>query len=190
MFTSSSAAEQELAPRIRVGKVATLDGGALLDLCDATEAAIADGIGFNWLTVPLRETLETYWKGVLMVPERTLIGAWVDGVLCGSIQLVRPGRSHETSFFCAHIEGHFVAPWARGHGIANQLLQQAEREATLAGFSVIRLSVRETQTAALGLYRDNGYSEWGVLPAYEYVGGQMLAGHFFYKTLEVPSMME
>lgn len=189
MFTSR-AIEQPVQPQVKIGKIATLDGGALTDLCDATEDAIADGIGFNWLTPPLRDTLESYWKGVLMVPERTLIGAWLDGILCGSIQLVSPTRSRETSFFCANIEAHFVAPWARGHGIAIQLLKEAERQAAVAGFSVIRLSVRETQSRAIKLYRDHGYIEWGILPAYEYVAGRMIAGHFFYKTLQPASCIE
>jgi hypothetical protein len=72
------------APHIRVSRMKTLALDDIHNLCQATEAAIADGIGFNWLTPPAKETLESYWKGVLMVPERVLIGAWLDGVLCGA----------------------------------------------------------------------------------------------------------
>ena len=67
---------------------------------------------------------------------------------------------------------------------------QAEREAAKAGFTVMRLSVRSTQTRALELYRDNDYIEWGELPAYECVNGHMLSGHFFYKHLSIPSCIE
>lgn len=176
--------------QIKVAKIDRLQPSDLENLCDATALAIDDGIGFNWMTTPVRETLEAYWKGVTMVPERVLIGAWLDGVLCGSVQLVKPSRSKETSYFCATIESHFVAPWARGHGLATRLLAQAEREAAIEGFTVIRLSVRETQTRAIQLYQDHGYIKWGVLPAYEFVGGEMIAGHFFYKTLQPASSIE
>ncbi len=190
MFMSSTALKQSSEPQIRVGKIDRLGTEDLNNLCDATELAIADGIGFNWLTPPLRETLESYWKGVLVVPERILIGAWLDGVLCGSIQLVRPSRSKETSYFCAQIENHFVAPWARGHGLAVRLLEHAEREAAVLGFTSIRLSVRETQERALHLYEEQNYTKWGILPDYEFVGGEMIPGHFFYKTLSPASSIE
>lgn len=159
-------------------KVADLD-----DLCQATEDAIADGIGFNWMTPPMRETLEAYWKGVLVVPERTLFGGRLDGTLVGSVQLVRPSKSKETSAFAVSVEAHFIAPWARGHGIAKLLLETAEREAAKEGFSIVRLHVREGQERALQIYREGGYTEWGTLPYYEIVNARMLSGHFFYKKL-------
>ncbi len=175
---------------IKVGIIKQFGANDLNDLCDATELAIKDGIGFNWLTPPDRDVLENYWRGVLMISQRTLIGAWLDGVLCGSIQLLKPAKSKETSYFCANIEGHFIAPWARGYHLASQLLEAAEREAAKEGYSVIRLNVRSTQERAIKLYLDNGYVEWGVLPCHEFVGGSMLAGHFFYKKLGQPSAIE
>jgi len=169
---------------ISVERLTAFKGSDLSDLCQATEDAIRDGIGFNWLTPPMREVLESYWKGVLVVPSRTLFGGRLDGTLAGSIQLVRPSKSKETSAFACEVEAHFVAPWARGHGLAKTLLEHAEREAAKDGFSSIRLSVRETQERALTIYRENGYTEWGTLPHYEYVNAQMVAGHYFYKKLE------
>ena len=168
---------------IAAEKLTQLKPADLNDLCQATEDAIADGIGFNWMAPPMRETLETYWKGVLVVPERTLFGGRLDGTLAASVQLVRPSKSKETSAFAANVEAHFVAPWARGHGLAKMLLDLAEREAAKEGFSLIRLNVRETQERALQVYRENGYTEWGTLPYFEIVNARMLAGHFFYKKL-------
>ncbi len=156
----------------------------LSDLVQATEDAIRDGIGFNWVIPPSRDTLETYWKGVLVVPERVLIGGRLEGTLSGSIQLVKPGISKETSSFAASLEAHFVAPWARGHGLARALLQEAEREARKSGFSVLKLSVRQTQEAAIRLYEESGYVLWGILPMDEFVSAQMVAGRFYYKNLE------
>lgn len=169
---------------IAVEKITAYKNSDLSDICQATEDAIRDGIGFNWLTPPMREVLEAYWKGVLVVPQRTLFGGRLDGTLAGSIQLVRPSKSKETSAFACEVEAHFVAPWARGHGLAKQLLEHAEREVAKEGFSIIRLSVRETQERALQIYRESGYVEWGSLPYYEFVNATMVAGHYFYKKLE------
>ncbi len=170
-------------PSISAEKITQLKTADLNDLCQATEDAIADGIGFNWMTPPMRETLEAYWKGVLVVPERTLFGGRLDGTLVGSVQLVRPSKSKETSAFAVSVEAHFIAPWARGHGIAKSLLETAEREAAKEGFSIVRLHVREGQERALQIYREGGYTEWGTLPYYEIVNARMLSGHFFYKKL-------
>jgi ribosomal protein S18 acetylase RimI-like enzyme len=178
------------APITKVEVINQLHEEDLNNLCAATELAIQDGIGFNWISPPDREILERYWKGVMMIDERLLIGAWLDGVLCGAIQLVKPSKSKETSYFCANIEAHFVAPWARGYHLASNLLNFAEREAAKGGYSVIRLSVRETQERALELYRDHGYIEWGALPCYEFVAGKIMAGHFFYKNINPPSAIE
>lgn len=172
---------------IRVERLQQFIGDDLHNLCQATEEAIADGIGFNWLTPPMREVLEGYWKGVLVVPERQLICGWLDGALAATAQLIRPSKSKETSYFSVTLESHFVAPWARGHGLAKAVLELAEREAMKQGFSVIRLSVRETQEAAIHLYEESGYVRWGILPFHEFVGGRMVAGHYFYKKLEAAS---
>lgn len=169
---------------ISVEKITEFKGADLSDLAQGTEDAIRDGIGFNWVSPPTRQTMESYWKGVLIVPERTLFAGRLDGNVVASIQLVRPSKSKETSAFAAQIEGHFVAPWARGHGLAKMLLEAAEREASRQGFSTLKLDVRATQSKAITLYRESDYIEWGVLPNYEFVNGSMVSGHFFYKPLK------
>lgn len=170
--------------KLHVEKKKEITENELGELCAATEDAIRDGIGFNWILPPQRETLESYWRGVLMVPTRTLFIARLDNIIAGSIQLVKPSKSKETSAFAASIEAHFVAPWARGHGLAPMLLDAAEREAAKEGFAVINLSVRESQTRALEVYRNHGYIEWGTMPYYEMVNASMVSGHYFYKKLE------
>lgn len=164
-------------------RITSLKHADLASLCEATEEAIRDGIGFNWNTCPSREVLESYWKGVLLVPERELFGIRLDGNLVGAIQLVKPPASKQMEAFRATINNHFIAPWARGHGLAVTLLQTAEAEARRHGFSIITLSVRETQERAITLYEEHGYVRWGTLPCYESVGGKMLGGHFYYKQL-------
>lgn len=171
-------------PQIQADEVTELKYAELHELCNATEVAIREGIGFNWVSPPTSDMLESYWKGVLLVPERVLFIGRLDNVVAAAIQLVKPSPSKETSAFAASIEGHFVAPWARGHGLAKALLHEAEREARRGGFTSLRLAVRETQEAAIKLYEESGYIRWGTLPAYEFVNAHMVAGHFYYKNLE------
>lgn len=178
------AEEKKPSHKLAVEKKTAMTESELGQLAVATEDATRDGIGFNWLTPPMRETLESYWKGVLMVPTRSLFVAKLDGTITGAIQLVRPSKARESQAFAVTVEAHFMAPWARGHGLALMLLDAAEREAAKDGFSVINLSVRETQTRALEIYRSHGYTEWGTMPYYEYVNASMVSGHFFYKKLE------
>ena len=71
-----------------VERVTEFLGPDLHDLCDAAEAAISDGGGFGWLKPPPRHVMETYWKGVLLVPERDLFVARLDRTVAGSAQLV------------------------------------------------------------------------------------------------------
>lgn len=168
----------------RVEKLTEFRHADLDELCTATEDAIRDGIGFNWVVPPGSDVLETYWKGVLVVPDRVLFVGRLDGVLAASVQLVKPGPSKETTSFCAAMEAHFVAPWARGHGLAKMLLEAAERDARAQGFSVVRLSVRSTQERAIKLYEEQGYVRWGTMPFYELVNAQMIAGHFYYKHVD------
>lgn len=169
---------------IKVEKLTEFRHSDLADIVQATEDAIREGIGFNWVLPPGKDILETYWKGVLVVPQRVLLGGRLDGTLAASIQLLRPGATKETSSFSATLEAHFVAPWARGHGLAKALLQAAERQARSEGFSVLKLSVRETQEAAISLYEESGYIHWGTLPVYEFVNAKMVPGRFYYKNLE------
>ncbi len=170
-------------PVITIGKLDAFEGNDLGDLCDATETAILAGGGFGWLRPPPRDVLERYWRGVVLVPERMLFVGRLDGVIAGSVQLVRPPRNNEAQAFAVTLTTDFVAPWARGHGMARGLTVEAEEAARAAGFRFIFLDVRETQTAAIGLYESLGYERWGVNPNYAMVDRKMVAGYFYSKRL-------
>jgi ribosomal protein S18 acetylase RimI-like enzyme len=173
----------ETAVQVLVERVDELKGADRPDLCDAAEAAIRDGGGFGWLSPPPRHVLETFWQGVLLVPERTLFVARLDGVIGGSAQLVRPTRNNEAQAHAANLTTSFVAPWARGHGLARALVLAVEDAAQKEGFAVINLDVRETQRAAIVLYERLGYEHWGTNPYYARVGGKWIAGHFYSKVI-------
>lgn len=174
-------------PHISIEYVEQLSEKDLQELCEATAVALQDStgftIGFKRTEAPVRAQLEAYWKGVLMVPERQLILGKLDNVVAASIQLVKPAPSNQTSAFAASVESHFVATWARGHGLARELLKTAEDRARRIGVSMLRLSVRADQHAAVHLYETSGYVKWGTLDKYELINGQMLAGYFYYKDL-------
>ena len=87
----------------RIDKLEGFEGTDLDDLCDVTDAAIVDGGGFGWLKPPARSVLEAYWKGVLLVPERSLFVARLDGTISGSAQLVRPTRNNEARAVVAEL---------------------------------------------------------------------------------------
>jgi ribosomal protein S18 acetylase RimI-like enzyme len=171
---------------IVVERLESMQQNDIGDMCDAAEATMQDSFGFNIgfsRFRPTREQLEAYFNGVIMVPERVLIVGRVDGVICGSIQLVKPLPSQETTSFVASVDNHFVAPWARGHGLARKLVEAAESEARHQGFSVLRLSVCAHREAAIKLYESCDYIRWGTLDKYELMAGEIVAGHFYYKDL-------
>ncbi len=169
---------------IRVEEVEGLDNRELVELSEATEAAIESGGGFGWLTPPPRQTLEAYWKGVLVVPGRSLFIARLDGVIAGSAQLLRPTRNNEAQAAACTLMSAFVAPWARGHGLARMLTEAVENTARAEGFGMVNLDVRETQTVAIQMYESFGYVHWGTHPLYARLpDGSWVPGRFYYKVL-------
>ena len=152
-------------------------------LCEATEEAIIDGNGFGWLKPPARRVLESYWKGVLLVPQRALFIARLDNHIVGSAQLLKPPPNNEAQAHSATLTTFFIAPWARGHGLARGLLQAVEDAARAEGFALLDLDVRETQTAAIALYEGAGFKRWSVKQRYARVNGAYVAGWFYSKLL-------
>lgn len=171
------------APKKSVEPLESFAGTDLEDLCDAAEDAIKAGGGFGWLAAPPRHIMEAYWRGVLLVPERRLFVARLDGTICGSAQLSRPPRNNEAQAFAAQLTSNFIAPWARGHGLARRIVLVVEEAARAAGFAILNLDVRATQEAAIQLYESLGYVRWGTHPAYARVDGKAIPGHFYFKRL-------
>lgn len=171
-------------PTLAVERITTLTDEALAELCEASAAAIMDGGGFGWVKPQPREVLARYWRGVILVPERELFVARLDGAIVGSAQLVRPPRNNEAQAFAATMMHFFIAPYARGYGLARMLIARVEEGARALGYKVLNLDVRETQTGAIALFEGLGFVRWGTHPAYAHVGGKVIAGHFYHKLLE------
>ena len=171
-------------PSQTVERVSSFTDEELDDLCEATDAAIIGGGGFGWVNPPGRQALERYFRGLLLVPERELFVVRLDGRIVGSGQLVRPPRNNEAQAFAAQLMHAFIAPYARGHGLARLLTLRIEDGARALGYHVLNLDVRETQGAAIRLYEGLGYIRWGVHPAYARVAGKTIQGVHYYKLLQ------
>jgi GNAT superfamily N-acetyltransferase len=84
-------------------------------------------------------------------PAGCFIVAYEDGVAlgCGGLK-----RLDERS---AEIKRMFVAPAARGRGLARLILRELERIAAVRGYSLVRLDTGAAQPHALALYRSERY---------------------------------
>ena len=169
---------------IEISNVSEVAGSDLNDLCDAAESAIEEGGGFGWLKPPPRQTLENFWRGAFLVPERAVFIGRLDGVIVGSAQLVRPTRNNEAQSLSATLTTNFVAPWARGHGLARGLTAAVEDKARGDGFLILNLDVRATQEAAISLYENAGYTRYAVHPRYARVNDAWVEGYYYYKDLQ------
>ena len=160
-----------------------LDKVDLQELCDATEEAIIGGGGFGWISPPSYKTLQNYWKGVLLIPERILVLGKLDNVIAGSAQLIKPAKNNEAQSHSCILSTFFFAPWARGFGLAKAVFQKAESKAKQDGFKVMNLEVRETQSRAIQLYEQAGFIRTGVNPKSVLIDGKYISGYYYYKEL-------
>ncbi|MGH7155601.1 MAG: GNAT family N-acetyltransferase, partial [Acetobacteraceae bacterium] len=152
---------EPLPAQLAVERAEAFTDDDLHALCEATHAAIIEGGGFGWIHPPGQHSLESYFRGVLLVPERQLFLARLDGSVVGSAQLVRPPKNNEAQAFGATLMHAYIAPYARGHGLARLLTKTVVEEARAIGYQVLNLDVRETQGAAIRLYESLGFIRWG-----------------------------
>ena len=155
----------------------------LADLCNITEQAIKAGGGFGWLKVPTREKLNNYWKGLIIVQNRILIVGRLNGAIAGALQIGLQPPNNEAQKNIINITSQFVAPWARGYGLAKNMIDQAEVVAKQNSGTCLQLDIRETQEAAIQLFKSKGYKKWGQNPNYAYVDGKKINGLYFYKNI-------
>ncbi len=168
---------------IKVREAERLDDEQMAQLCEATALAVADGEDIAWINPPSRTSLESYWKGILLAPHRTLFLAFHDGRVCGACQLILPGAINEAGAHAGEIATFFVAPWARGHGHARALFDRAESEAQAAGLKVLDFSIRADRIAGIALVESLGYRRWAEKPHYAYIRGAFHTGYYYTKML-------
>ena len=78
-----------------------------------------------------------------------------NGVACGGIRRITPGRPSETRYEVKHL---YVSPSGRGHGVGKALLRELEERAAAFGADEVVLDTNASLTAAGSLYRSTGYA--------------------------------
>ena len=169
--------------KISVETVDQLTERDINELSDAAEAAILSGGGFGWLLPPPKSVMEEYWRGVQMIPDRHLIIARLDKVIAGSCQITRPPKNNEAQKFSCQLTTFFVAPWARGHGLAQMIVAESEALAKSEGFLMINLDVRSTQDRAIQSFEARGFKRYATINYYAKVGDDYVPGFYYHKEL-------
>ena len=177
-------AETQKKINISVDLLSSINDVDLADICNITEQAIKAGGGFGWLKAPPRDTLNKYWKGVVLVKNRKLIVGRLNDAIAGTLQLIFQPSNNEAQQNICNITSHFVAPWARGHGLAKAIIDRAEMIGKESGSNCVQLDIRETQKAAIQLFKSKDYKQWGTNPNYALVNGKNIKGFYFLKKLK------
>ena len=170
---------------ISVETLSKLSQVDLADLCNITEQAINAGGGFGWLRVPTREILNQYWEKKTEDKLSNLVVGRLNGVIAGTLQLSYEKPNVESKKNIAQIKRHFVAPWARGYGLAKTMIDFSEQKAREDNIKSIQLAIRETQDAAIQLFTNKNYKVWGTNPYYAFINGSYIKGIYFYKNIYV-----
>ena len=169
---------------IAVESLSVISKTDLADLCNITEQAIKAGGGFGWLNIPPVESLKNYWKGLVLIKSNTLIVGRLNGSIAGASQISFNPPNNEAQKNISKIQSHFVAPWARGYGLAKAMIDQAIKISKENNKKSIQLDIRETQSAAIKLFENKGFARWGENPSYAFINGTRIKGYYYYKDLE------
>jgi GNAT superfamily N-acetyltransferase len=131
----------------RVGQVDAGDGATLAQAMRDEIAAIYEGLALDGPDMPKAGPEE------LGPPGGTFLVGYSDGrpVCCGGVKRLPDGA--------CEIKKMFVAPAARGQGVARTLLHALEAAARDLGYGVARLDTGPRQAHAKSLYESEGYVE-------------------------------
>jgi GNAT superfamily N-acetyltransferase len=128
------------------GQVDSGAGGTLAQAMRDEIDVIYDGLELDGDTMPRAG------KAELSPPGGAFLVGWRDGepVCCGGVK-----RLDDT---ICEIKKMYVAPAARGSGVARKLLHALEAKARELGYEIARLDTGPKQTNAQGLYESEGYA--------------------------------
>ena len=169
---------------IAVDNLKEISNTDLADLCSVTEQAIRAGGGFGWLTLPTRDTLKNYWNGLVLIKTNILIVGRLNGTIAGALQISFNPPNNEAQKDVSKIQSHFVAPWARGYGLAKAMIDSAIKISEENNKKSIQLDIRESQSAAIQLFESKGFIRWGENPSYAFINGNNIKGYYYYKDIK------
>lgn len=154
-------------------------------LAELLQDAVDNGASVGYLA-PLSATDATaYWSPLIAAldpAQRRLLVAEIDGAIAGTVQLVLEGRPNGNHR--AEVAKLLVHTGFRRRGVATALMHALEREARMAGRTLL---VLDTQTGepAETLYLALGYMLTGSVPGYaRNPDGRLAPTSFMYKVLE------
>jgi ribosomal protein S18 acetylase RimI-like enzyme len=144
-------AAQFQALRLRgLREAPTAFGSSYEEECDRPVSAVAERIASN--------------------TDGFILGAFIDDVLVGVV-----GMQREAPRKMAHkmvLWGMYVAPEARGGGVARGLVDEAlERAFAMSGVLQVNLGVNAANSPALALYRAAGFTTFGLERGFMLVDG-------------------
>ena len=168
---------------IKTEIISSINDTDLADLCNITEQAIQAGGGFGWLFVPPRNILKKYWNGLVLINYKKLLVGRLNGVIAGALQLSFQPLNNEAQKNIANIQSHFVVPWARGYGLAKEMVDFAINSSKENTVKCLQLDIRETQETAIHFFKSKGFIQWGENPYYAFVNGKFIKGLYFYKNI-------
>jgi len=143
LHKTHSAPTGQPEPSIRITRLSSITGDALRLLEEYYEAA----------SVVQRDTPETLQQ-IVNDPASGIWLAWLDEKPVGCVVL----KSLASIPFAAECKRLYVQPSARGHRIADQMLDAQEDFARIQGLHWIYLDSYDDLQVAISLYRKRGYT--------------------------------
>lgn len=128
-------------------------------------ATVDEGASLGFIPPVAPTAALAFWRSLgpeLQAGSRLLIGAFCDGRIVGSGQLLLP--SLPNARHRAEVQKLFVARSLRGSGVGASLMSALHGCARQRGRSLVLLNAR--REVAERFYKPLGYSEIGVIPGY------------------------
>jgi len=152
--------------RVQIRPVTTEEFSSLVPLLvNLLIDTVDEGASLGFLSPVAPMTAWRYWLAVgreLQVGPRLLIGAFRDGCIAGSGQLLLP--SLPNAQHRAEVQKLFVHRALRGCGVGASLMAALHGWARQRGRSLVLLNAR--RDVAERFYKPLGYREVGVIPGY------------------------
>lgn len=111
-----------------------------------------------------RSFLETYEEAKQKTAASYFESGWIAGAFSGDALVGITGLFRHKGAKVAHkgtVWGVYVAPEARGQGLARRLIETVVEEAARAGLELVQISTDITNPATKGLYQSLGFEPYG-----------------------------
>jgi len=127
--------------------------------------AISSGASIGFLDATTTESAEGWWRERIANADERAIFLVVrdENGIAGTVQMLPAGMPNQRHR--ADIAKLLIHRRARRQGLGSMLMQEIERRAQAAGFTLLTLDTKRGDGAE-SLYRGSGWTEVGVIPGY------------------------